>query len=500
MLYQAPAVNFLIDSIQTESMQINPSVITLFGKPLPLMLMTYIGSIKVIWHIVVFWLMGISVETARIGSVILGVFSLIYTFLFIRRLFPDWVALLTVFLMAASAEFVFYTSRDMTIVFMLLAKMAALYHFVQYAKTLKVFHLLIGAIALGLGLYDKASFLWFIITLILYVVLFQRKLIFSIPLRHYATALCGFLLSGIVFFIFNIIRLGETFAPLITDFNKTSGGIDNTSFLMNLWTRFEQLFSLLNGDGLLVLYTQTPMDNVLLSILPWSIVIPVIITISMIFMKSFFMQRKKIIFAAFFFLTPLLQTTFTPSSLSLHHIAIVWPFHIILFSIFVFIVFSILKNQKAKLIFVMLPVVVISLNVYSVFSLYRGIKDKGSAGNWSETIYELNDYLIEQNETTFLMTWGFTNNLIVTSKGRLTMIRLYRDFIKADLLQRRELIRNNLAQNRLYLFSANQANYQETDEMFMDESKIMGFVPVTEKIFYQKNGYPIYYVYSIRKI
>ncbi len=499
MLYQAPAVNFLSDSVRTEPMQINPSVMYLFGKPLPLMLMTYIGSVKVIWHIVIFAAFGISVETARLGSVFLGLFVLVYTFLFLRSLFNERTAFITVLLMASSAEYVFYTSRDMTIVFMLLAKMAALYHLLIYCRYSQLIHFFMGGIWLGLGLYDKASFLWFIITLILWVLIFHFKKIRSIPRRHFALAASGFFASSVVFIVFNFIRLGETFIPMITDFSKTSGGVDNTDILSNFYIRMEQFFALLNGNGLLNLFAGVNSSDLLIRILPWLIVLLMTLFIILLLFRRLTGDRKKLTFVIFFLIVPLFQTIFTPSALSLHHVAIAWPFHLVMVAISIIWIAKLTHSFAISVLpAVTITTLIVTINIFSVFSIYQNIKTSGSAGNWSETIYELNDYLTEKNEPVYLMTWGFTNNLIVTSGGKLSMIRLYREFMKADPVEKRLIIMTNLQSGKSYLFSVNQPDYRKTEKMFLEECRISHYTAGIEKRFLQKDGNDLYILYQLK--
>lgn len=500
MLYQAPAVNFLVDSVRTEAMQINPSVIDIAGRPFPLMLMTYIGSVKVIWHIFIFLLFGISVETARLGSIVLGILAIIFIFAFVRKISSNLTGLIAIALIASSPEYVFYTSRDMTIVFMILAKMAALYFFIKYLETSKTVYILTGSFVLGLGIYDKASFLWFVIALILYLLFFRRQILRAMSLKHYSIAGIGFFTGGFIFFLFNIIRLGETFAPLLTDFHKTSGGVDNSDLMTNLWIRAEQFYFLLSGDGLARLFTQSSANGLLTSILPAIIVLFMLTPVILVCFRKFAEYRHKIFFVLFFFLVPLIMTIFTPSSLSLHHVAIVWPFHLILAAFMIEIIFRLFRSYVVKSVSFTLLFAIILLNVVSVFEIYGKIHDEGSTGNWSETIYELNDYLTELKEPTVLMTWGFTNNLIVTSGGKLTMIRYYREMMKADEQNRMDILRRHITDYRYFLFSVKQPGASESEENLKNESMKLGFRVEPEKSFCQKNGEIVYKLYTIKPI
>ncbi len=96
------------------------------------------------------------------------------------------------------------------------------------------------------------------------------------------------------------------------------------------------------------------------------------------------------------------------------------------------------------------------------------------------------------------MTWGFTNNLIVTSGGKLSMIRLYREFMKADPVEKRLIIMNNLQSGKSYLFSVNQPDYRKTEKMFLEECRISHYTADIEKRFLQKDGNDLYILYQLK--
>ena len=108
----AAAVNFYENRSETVPMMIDPSVVTLFGRPLPLMLMTYIGSVQTFLYIPVFMVLGDDVAVVRGTSIVLGCLFLFITYLFFRNAFDRTIATATLVLLCADPGFVFYTTRD----------------------------------------------------------------------------------------------------------------------------------------------------------------------------------------------------------------------------------------------------------------------------------------------------------------------------------------------------------------------------------------------------
>lgn len=497
MLYAAPAVNFVTGIVNTEPMQINPSVVHLWGRPFPLMVMTYIGSAKVIWHILFFAVFGISIEVARFASVLMGVGVLMFTYRFLEKFLNRDFANAVIVMMAALPEWVFYSSRDMTVVMMMLCKMAALYWGWRFKQSGQTMYLSMAAVALGIGLYDKASFLWFLIALVCGIALWGRTELKSIPRRAVWTAIGWFLASASVFFLFNLIRMGEAFQPFITRFSQTDGGVNNFDVTTNFIFRVRQLITLFNGEGLLELFTgRFFTDAAIPVVLKWLLITCLIVGVLMIVFKKNMPHRQRLLFILFLFIGTFLQTIFSPYALTLHHVAIAWPFHLVLIAAALMFLNEVFKKR----ILLGIAVGVISISgIAANAEIYRELGKKGADGNWSESIYDLNDYLLQKRQPVVLLTWGFTNNLLVLSKGQLTCIRFYRELMNTaarhGVDSKENIIMKNLSKNYLYLESTRQSD--EAKMLLMQAAMRNGYTIKLEKTFWQKDGTPIYHVYSL---
>lgn len=490
MLYAAPAVNFVTGLENTEPMQINPSVVRLAGRPFPLMIMTYIGGLKAAWHAVVFAALGVSIESARFASVLLGILAIAATYGFLRRFLGQSVADLTSMLMGCSVEWVFYSSRDMTIVVMVLCKMTAWYGGYRYWQGGGLRWLGLAGGALGLGLYDKTSFLWFLVACIAYAVLFERRKLTTIRSRAWLVAMGTFIAAASVFIAFNVARLGASFVPIASQWSTQ--GVRISDLPVNLLTRLDQWVGLMTGEAIMEVFTGRGYEQRWFPYAVLSLIALAMIVGSWRWVRGNARpDARKIALAMFMCFFPLVLTVYSPTVLSLHHVAIAWPFHWILVAVSLTWIRRMLSPRVAMI----MAGLVVGLQVAGTGQVYSRLEREGAVGNWSETIYELSDELVRRDQPVVAVSWGFTDNLLVTSQGRIKLVRLYRELVGTETATREELLRKHLSGGRLFLVRTDQ---QPDDEgMFRRVAEQEKYRLRLEREFFQKNGRPIYRLYSV---
>lgn len=488
MLYAAPAVNFVTGLRHTEPMQINPSVIDVFGRPFPLMVMTYIGGLKVAWHALFFAMFGVSVEVARLASVVLGLIALGFMYGWVRRFFGPRVANVVVLLMGCSTEWAFYSSRDMTIVVMMVCKLAALYYGHRYVEGRKVRYAALAGLFLGLGLYDKASFLWFIAVWSAYLLIFEWRRLRQVPRRTWMATAGAFGAGSLVFIVFNLVRPGATFAPVHSSLSATGG--HSWNLVENFVVRGGQLLGLLNGDAILELFSGVRYETLLLRY--GTGLLAMLVVVAGIWVKRPWTDRhwnRRLIFLLFMVAGLLSVTVYSPTVLSLHHVAIVWPF----FWVLVAFTMQVLAKHVGRIV----TAAVMALQIAGTVVTYRHLENHGATSNWSETIYELSDYLVRTDEPTVAVSWGFTDNLLVTTAGRVTLVRLYRELIGSDESTKEILLRSELADGRRYLIKVDQQ--PDDDAWFTRVAVSASFHVHTEREFHDASGKPLYRIYAIHR-
>lgn len=136
------------------------SLDTPFGK-LPLMVMTYVGSLKtwLMWPLLKF--LGPSHAVMRLPMLAAATVSIFLFFLTMRRLVNPWIAVLTTALLATDLNYLLLSLYDWgPVALQHLLLSLALYGGVRFAQAGQRRWLVMASFAAGLALWDKAIFIW----------------------------------------------------------------------------------------------------------------------------------------------------------------------------------------------------------------------------------------------------------------------------------------------------------------------------------------------------
>ena len=136
------------------------------GHPLPLMIMDYVGTVNTYLALPVFAVFGVNVTSVRLLPILLAALGLVLGYLVALRLF-DWrVAAISVLLVAVDPSYVFFSRMGIHVTSVMnifaLGSLLALLHWRSSGQRR---WLLIGGLLLGLGLWAKVLFLWWIVAL-----------------------------------------------------------------------------------------------------------------------------------------------------------------------------------------------------------------------------------------------------------------------------------------------------------------------------------------------
>ena len=225
--------------------------ISLAGHPLPLMAHSYIGAVKTIAFIPVAAAFGISPTSVRAFTITVAALSLVFTYLFARRLFRSAaVAAVGTVLLATDPSFVFYSRVDFgPSVFMFLFKAIGLWQLVDWWRSGRLRPLVLGAFAFGLGVYDKANFLWIVAAVPLAALVLdyygvRRRL----DRRSALWAGGAFALGCLPFLGYNASWPPRTIEPALKGTLHVSGGNPSGNPFVQLGLRVQQLVRLLDGQ------------------------------------------------------------------------------------------------------------------------------------------------------------------------------------------------------------------------------------------------------------
>jgi hypothetical protein len=154
-----------------------------------------------------------------------------------------------------------------------------------------------------------------------------------------------------------------------------------------------------------------------------------------------------------------------------------------------------------------LPIIVSIICIFIFFECKNTTKNNyfyfnrtGGTGNNSDRIYALTKYLVDTKiEEPIIMDWGIYHNLIFLSQGKIiprTFNYVEGNFDKQEFIKD---LKNIMLGSNLYLFHSPEfTNRSNIYPIFFEISKKLGKTIRTEKIFYQRDGRPVYVIYSLR--
>jgi hypothetical protein len=124
----------------------------------------------------------------------------------------------------------------------------------------------------------------------------------------------------------------------------------------------------------------------------------------------------------------------------------------------------------------------------------------GGQSVWSDAIYELADWLKEIRPSKIIaLTWGLSRNLYFLLEGDTYVYDIHSSPEFKFNEEGFKNMLNHFFQDEQNHYIANiQWNDQRASELFKKVVNITGKRLIEEKTFYQRDGKPVYVVYSVR--
>lgn len=184
--------------------------IELFGERVPLMLLSYLGATKTWFYAALFSVWPESLESLRWPMLAAGAVVIWLFFLLLRRAGGLRAAMAGAALLAADALFLLVTLWGPAMFYHLLL-VAALVLFVEYHRTRRQWALAGAFFCLGLGMWDKALFLWALAGMSLAALAAFPRLVWrAVTVRNAVAAAAAFSLGALPLLLFNVASRGET--------------------------------------------------------------------------------------------------------------------------------------------------------------------------------------------------------------------------------------------------------------------------------------------------
>jgi hypothetical protein len=432
---------------------------TLAQRKIPLMLLSYLGTLKAALYLPILCFFEPSVLTIRLPVLLLGCATIWLLYRFLEMIHGPRAAWIGGLLVATHATFLMTTVYDwgpVALQNLLLA--AGMLLLAAWWKTPKWWCLFVGFLCFGLAMWDKALFAWVLSGIsIAAVVVFPREVFRSLRWRNVAVAVAGFCLGALPLIKYNVSSRSR-----LATFHS------NASFAFNEFPhKFLILRRTFNGSALLGY----------MSAEPWSdharaargAVEHVSYAIQSVFGEHRASYSMEAAFCLGLLLVPFLWRTSSRRILlfSLIATAIAWlqmaitanagssAHHAILIAPLAFIFLAVGLAQTSlrfgRVIAVVLVLLVGENLVVTNQNLFQ-FANYGSLGVWSDAIYALADEVERTLPTQVVVDdWGIQNALTVLENGRLPMVTVSEEFLAPGLNENQRAYYVRLLENGLWL-------------------------------------------------
>jgi hypothetical protein len=494
LIQVVPALDVALGGLWSSVNWVPLAQVSLFGHTLPLMTMDYMGSLKTFVFIPIVAAVGVSPESLRITTVVIGALSLLATFAFVRRVVGLPVALVTVALLATDLSFVYYVRVDYgPTALMMLLKTVALWQLAVWWQTGRVTGLILGVLALGLGVYNKADFVWIVFGTVGAAVLVAPIGIRArATLRAAAYASGAFVLGAAPLIYFNFKWPMPTLAALSGP--ATAGG-PSGGFGAQFMERVGVLEHLLDGGHIIGGATAIgPTSGVVVVLVVVSAVLALVGTTPHLRTRGW----RVTLFALVATLLILVAAAATRGGFAGHHVILTYPFPHLLAAGGVFnLVQWTCPRFGSRLVVgtaTALAVLAAGQNWLTTDGYLSKLRSTGGAGNFSDAIYTLADVLQRQelDAPVVDLDWGFHFPLVGLSQGSIHSVEVM-DGSTAEL---RRFIANPRVQYVAHAPGA--ANFPRGFQAFTAAAQGAGLQVVREQRFETRDGKPVIDLYAVR--
>ncbi len=397
---------------------------------IPLMLMSYIGSLKAWLYRPVMSLFGTGLTVLRLPVLMAGVAGVWLFYRLLYRIAGARAAVIGCTLLAADATYLLTITFDWgPVAFQHLFLIAGMLVLVRYYQLRRVALLFWGFCLLGLGMWDKALAVWMLGGMgVGAMVVFPRRLLALYTRERLALAAAGFVVGAFPLLVFNLENNWATFAGNVS---RDTNDLPGKARMLMETAKGDGLFGWMFNEGWQTPKPQSPRG--------------VIQTASADIASLFGHPRRHALFYAFLLallLTPLARgdalraiffaliamavawiqmATNANTGGSVHHTILLWPFP----QIVVAISFAAASRRLGRVGLPTLAVVTAGLFVSGALvanEYYYVAYSYGGAPVWSDAIVPLSDFLKSAGPgTVYTLDWGMLDPLRFLNQGKLKL-------------------------------------------------------------------------------
>ena len=389
-----------------------------------LMNMEYIGALRSYILLIPFRIFGIRISVYRLTNIAITALALLFTYLFAKAFFGVTASLIGLWLTATDPSLIMLTRLDWgPVVLAFLFRISSLFFLLKWWQSGgKTRFLVIAGALLGLGVYDKTNFMWFVMALIAVGAIAWwiddgRPRISFLGLLSASGA--G-LITSIPLWIYNLKFGWLTFKML----NEGRRNMPLSSLIGLIPRRTRILVDWMNGMG----PDRLMFGESLPGSLGWfrTLLLPLAL-FSLVVLISIAVKKKewRLLFIPLLAVLIAIQTYLTPLPIGMHHWTMISPFpHLVVGAA------CGRANQWLKEWRYLKPVILsgfvllicaVGMNLNAMSGYYDLMQRTGGTKHWSSEINNLSTVLKAQypGRQIQLMDWGLGNTLFCLSEGEL---------------------------------------------------------------------------------
>lgn len=230
--------------------------ITVFGQPVPIMMLHYIGPTSIYTSLLGFAALGVSIEALRLTQTLIGLLTLVLLTVVSRAWFDDGTAALAALLTASAPAFVWWNRAGVFFASPLLPlALSLLLLLTRWRRTGKPAFLIAASFVFGLGAVTKLLFVWLLVPIALTAVLAcgwkdTLRSIRSLSATTSLLCILAFSLGFAPFLLHNMPGL-DSFRFVAENVTRSQlYGHNNLDFFNNLRFEATEFFRLVGGDTL----------------------------------------------------------------------------------------------------------------------------------------------------------------------------------------------------------------------------------------------------------
>jgi 4-amino-4-deoxy-L-arabinose transferase-like glycosyltransferase len=389
---------------------------------IPLMVMSYIGTLKTLLYSLIFRLARPGVWSTRVPMLLAGAASIWLFYLALRRTAGPRAAAFGAALLATDACYLLTSVFDWgPVALQHLLLTGAMYLLVRFAQKREHRALAGGFFLLGLAMWDKALSVWMISGMAVAAgVVFWRPIAELVTRRRVAIAALWFVLGASPLLIFNVKTHWSTFRGNVKRDTADIGG--KARMLMNT-VNGQGLFSYLNDED-----WQTPRPHSGSTTLADAVDHPrhtlMFYAVMLALLAAPFAgwrAFRTVAFCAIALAVAWIQMALTANTGgSVHHTILLWPLPVWIVAVS-FTGLAERLGRAATPVLAIVAVLLVGSNLLVLNEYHLMMSRNGGSVSWSDAIFPLTERL-EQARTpaVFCVDWGIQDSLRLVGRGTLT--------------------------------------------------------------------------------